>query len=143
MASDSEVMTSPTSLKPSYNVNDLKNILVITIKLNNMNYLLWVQSFIIFVISQKKKKKKKKKRIFNNSAAESDGYDDWATVEAYVMTWLINSMEEKISVRVIFLKIAKMICAHLKEMYSNKRNISRIIDLYKKMFSQIGGPPSQ
>lgn len=56
MALDHEVMTSPTSLKPSYNVSHLKNMLAITIKLNNTNYLLWAQSFIMFVISRKKKK---------------------------------------------------------------------------------------
>lgn len=58
------------------------------------------------------------------------------------MTWLINCMEEDISVRVIFLKIAKAICEHLKEIYSNKRNISRITDLYEQMFSQAERLPS-
>lgn len=33
------------------------------------------------------------------------------------------------------MKIAKVIREHLKEMYSSERNISRIIDLYKQMFS--------
>ena len=54
-----------------------------------------------------------------------------------VMTWLINSRNEKVSIGVMFLKSAKEIWDNLKEMYSNQQNISRsrVADLYERLFS--------
>jgi len=40
------------------------------------------------------------------------------------MTWLLNNMDEKTIASVIFLKTAKEIWDTLKEMHSNKQNIS-------------------
>ena len=44
-------------------------------------------------------------------------------------------MYEKVSANVMFLKTVKDIWNTLKEMYSNEQNISRVADLYEKLFS--------
>ena len=44
-------------------------------------------------------------------------------------------MDEKVSARVIFLKTANSIWDTLKEMYSNEQKISRVADLYERLFA--------
>lgn len=82
MASTSTASTvfSSISPKPSHNVNDLKNLLDITITSNVTNYLLWAQSFTMFVVSQKKK------HIFDAPLpSDSASYNDWVAADACVM----------------------------------------------------------
>lgn len=77
----------------------------------------------MFVISHKKKNQ----LIEDPPAPGSFGYGDWVAVDACIMTWLVNSMEPSISTGIIFMKTAKVIWDHLKELYANKRNISHIL----------------
>jgi len=44
-------------------------------------------------------------------------------------------MDEEVSADVMFLKTTKEIWDTLKELYSNEKNISRIVDLYERVFS--------
>jgi len=44
-------------------------------------------------------------------------------------------MNEKVSVGLVFLKTAKDVWDTLKEMYSNEQNISRVVDLYERLFA--------
>jgi len=50
------------------------------------------------------------------------------------MTWLFNSLEEKISGSVIFLTIAKELWDILKVIYGNEKNSSRVFEIYKRLF---------
>jgi len=52
-----------------------------------------------------------------------------------VMTWLLSSIYENVSANVLILKTTKTIWDTLKEMNSNEQSISRIPNLYKKLFS--------
>ena len=52
-----------------------------------------------------------------------------------VMTWLLNSVAEKLSAGVLFLKTAKETCDVLKKIYSNEKNISRIAYLSEWLLS--------
>jgi len=58
----------------------------------------------------------------------------WLTVDYYVMTWIFNSLEEKISCSVIFLTTAKEMWDTLKVMYDNKKNPSRVFEIYERLF---------
>ena len=82
-----------------------KHFLTTTVKLNSANYLLWAQFFRLFFGSQKKLK-----HLSEDPPAKSTtAYDDWVATDCSVMTWLLSSMDNKISASVIFLKIAKKI----------------------------------
>jgi len=50
------------------------------------------------------------------------------------MTWLLNSLEEKISGNVMILTTAKEIWDTLKVMYENKKNLSRVFEIYEHLF---------
>jgi len=50
------------------------------------------------------------------------------------MTWLLNSMKEKISGNVMFLTIAKEMWDTLKAMHENEKNPSRVFEIYKNLF---------
>ena len=74
-----------------------------TMKLNGSNYLLWAQAFCIFISAQNKLA-----YLFQTPPANTDPtYVIWLTEDYSVMTWLLNSLEEKISDSVIFLTTAK------------------------------------
>ena len=49
-------------------------------------------------------------------------------------TWLLNNLEEKISVCVMFLTTAKKMWDILKVMYGNERNPSRVFKIYERVF---------
>ncbi|KAG8369509.1 hypothetical protein BUALT_Bualt14G0021000 [Buddleja alternifolia] len=61
-------------------------------------------------------------------------YEDWLATNYCVRSWLINSIEERIS-SVIFLPIAKPIWDMLHELYGHEKNISHIFELYEQLFS--------
>jgi len=46
----------------------------------------------------------------------------WLIGEYFVMTWLLNSLEEKITSSVMFLTTAKEMWDTLKVMYDNEKN---------------------
>ena len=50
------------------------------------------------------------------------------------MTWLLNSLEEKISGSVMFLTTAKEMWDTLKMMYENEKNPWRVLEIYERMF---------
>ncbi|KAG6510192.1 hypothetical protein ZIOFF_028201 [Zingiber officinale] len=52
-----------------------------------------------------------------------------------VMAWLLNSMEESVTTNVMFVETAKEMWDALRGMYSNDKNISRVFELYEKLFS--------
>ena len=52
-----------------------------------------------------------------------------------MMTWLLNSVEEKISGSVMFLTTAKEMWDTLKVMYDNEKNPSRVFEIYKRCLS--------
>ena len=50
------------------------------------------------------------------------------------MTWLHNSLEEKISGSVMFLPTTKNMWDTLKVMYNNEKNLSRVFEIYEHLF---------
>jgi len=69
----------------------------------------------------------------DSSVTTDPTYVTWLTEDYSVMTWLLNSLEEKISVSVIFLTTAKEIWDTLKVMYDNEKNPSRV-EIYERVF---------
>lgn len=64
-------------------------------KLNDTIYLLWVQSFRLLV-----RLHKKLKHITNDPLVKSaTPYDDWVASDYSVITWLLNSIDEKVNVK--------------------------------------------
>ena len=69
------------------------------------------------------------------SPADTDPtYVTWLTGDYSVMTWLLNSQEEKISGSVMFLPTAKDMWDTLKVMYGNEKSPSRVFEMYERLF---------
>ncbi|KAL0342592.1 UNVERIFIED_CONTAM: hypothetical protein Scaly_1921800 [Sesamum calycinum] len=51
------------------------------------------------------------------------------------MTWLLNSMEESVIANVVFLTTDKAMWDALHDMYSHEKSISRVFELYERLFS--------
>ncbi|XP_020265126.1 uncharacterized protein LOC109840777 [Asparagus officinalis] len=51
------------------------------------------------------------------------------------MTWLLNSTEPQISSSVMFLTTAKEMWDCLKIMYGNEKNVSRVFEIYERLFA--------
>jgi len=80
-----------------------KTILGTTTKLNGSNNLLWATSFRIFIGAQNKLAH----LLEPPPATTATTYETWLSGEYCVITWLLNSLEEKISVSVMFLTTAQ------------------------------------
>ena len=51
-----------------------------------------------------------------------------------MMPWLLNSLKVKISGNVMFLITAKEMWDTLKVMYGNKKSLSRVFEIYERLF---------
>ena len=106
-----------------------KTMLGTIVKLNGSNYLLWAQAFRIFIGAQNKLA-----HLLQPPPAHTDPpYENWLIEDYSVMTWLLNSLE-KISGSVMFLPSAKNMWDTLKVMYGNEKNLSRVFEIYKRLF---------
>jgi len=101
----------------------LKSCVATTMKLNNTSYLLRAQSIRLFVSGQKKMKH------LIEAFPDTQDYS-WLADDCCMITWLLNCMEVKVSVGVMFLHTAKYIWDTLTEMYANEKNISKMFELY-------------
>jgi len=59
-----------------------------------------------------------------------------------VMTWLLNSVEEKINGSVMFLTTAKEMWDTVKVIYGSKKNPSRVFEIYERLFELKQGDKS-
>ena len=59
-----------------------------------------------------------------------------------MMTWLLNSLEEKSSSSVMFLNTAKEMWDTLKVMYDNEKNLWRVFEIYERLFELKQGDKS-
>ena len=58
------------------------------------------------------------------------------------MTWLLNSLEKKISSSVMFLTTVKEMWDTLNVMYANEKNPSRVFEIYERLFELKQGDKS-
>jgi len=108
-----------------------KLMLVTTVKLTGSNYLLWAQVFRIFI--------GKLAHLLQAPPATIDPtYVTWLTGNYFMITWLLNSLEEIISGSVMFLTTAKDMWDTLKVMYENENNSSRVSEIYECLFELKG-----
>ena len=105
-----------------------KTMLGTTIKLNGSNYLLWAQAFCIFIGAQNKLA-----HLLQDPPAITDPtYVTWLTGDYSVMTWLLNSLKEKISGSVMLLTTAKEMWETPKVM--SVRRTPRVFEIYERLF---------
>jgi len=106
-----------------------KTMLGTTVKLNGSSYLLWAQAFRIFIGAQNKLA-----LFLQSPLVDTDPtYVTWLTENYSVMTWLLNSLKEKIG-SVMFLTTVKDMWDTLKVMYGNEKNPSRVFKICERMF---------
>jgi len=119
--SSSFTMTSSLMVETSV----LKTMLGTTRKLNDFNYLLWAQEFRIFIGAQNKLA-----HLLQPPPADTDPtYVTWLTGDYFMMTLLLNSLEEKINGSVMFLPTIKDMWDTLTVMYDNEKNPSRKFEI--------------
>ena len=121
MSSDMSSSSTRISL-PIVETSVPKTILRTTVKLNGSNYLLWAQTFYIYIGAQNKLAH----LLQSPPAATDPTYVICLTGDYSVMTCLLNSLEKKISDSVMFLTTAKEMCDTLNVMYVNEKNPSRV-----------------
>ncbi|KAK4388462.1 hypothetical protein Sango_2452800 [Sesamum angolense] len=102
-----------------------------TVKLIGQNYILWSQAFNLFLGSQNKLHH----ILISPPPSTDDIFSTWQQADYSVMTWLLNSMEESVSPNVMFLTTAKAMWDAFHDMYSHEKNISRVFELYERLFS--------
>lgn len=66
-------------------------------------------------------------------AEESSQYAVLDAENFMIMTWLVNSMEEEISVNYMCYSTAKELQDSVNEMYSNMRNKSQVYEIYLRI----------
>ena len=122
--------SSTLTSSPTAGMLGPKTILETTVKLNGFNYLLWAQAFRIFIGVQDKLA-----YLLEPPPTTADTtYKTWLSSDYYVMTWLLNSLEENISASVIFLSTAKEMWDTLEVMYGNEKNFSSVFEIYERLF---------
>jgi len=125
ITSSSSTMTSFSMVETSIS----KTMLGTTMKLNDSNYLLWVHVFHIFIGAQNKLAYLYSLHLLIRIPRM------WQlTRDYFVMTWLLNSLEERISSSVMFLPTAKDMWDTLKVMYGNEKISSRVFEIYERLF---------
>ncbi|XP_043687731.1 uncharacterized protein LOC122638944 [Telopea speciosissima] len=62
-------------------------------------------------------------------------HEEWMRENSIVKIWLWNNVEPAIASNVMFHSLAKDVWNDLRESFSQERNISRMYDLYEKLFN--------
>ncbi|KAL3721854.1 hypothetical protein ACJRO7_034230 [Eucalyptus globulus] len=111
---------------------DSVNVQITTIKLNgSSNYLLWAQAVKVYINA-----KGKLHYLTTDPPNEnSRDYNGWMRENDTLLVWLWNSMEPSIAANVMFHTTAKEVWDDLMESYSQDKNMSRVYELYEKIFN--------
>ncbi|KAL3751835.1 hypothetical protein ACJRO7_012637 [Eucalyptus globulus] len=111
---------------------DSVNVQITTIKLNgSSNYLLWAQAVKVYINA-----KGKLHYLTTDPPDEnSRDYNGWMRENDTLLVWLWNSMEPSIAANVMFHTTAKGVWDDLMESYSQDKNMSRVYELYEKIFN--------
>ncbi|XP_018716081.2 uncharacterized protein LOC108954493 [Eucalyptus grandis] len=111
---------------------DSVNVQITTIKLNgSSNYLLWAQAVKVYINA-----KGKLHYLTTDPPDEnSRDYSGWMRENDTLLVWLWNSMEPSIATNVMFHTTAKGVWGDLMESYSQDKNMSRVYELYEKIFN--------
>lgn len=105
-----------------------------TVKLNGSNYLLCDQLFRMHIGA-----KRKIRHLLKGQPNEKDPtYWGWIANNCFIITLLLNSIEDKVSSDMIFLDTDKEAWDTLKKV-DNEKNISKEFKLYKCLFTVLIG----
>ena len=112
-----------------------------TIILNgNKNYILWSRSVTIglggkgklhFVIGTKEKPKLDKPN--EATAAETAQIEEWETNDQMIMSWLLSTMDPKISNVLMYSKSAKEIWDKARRRYGQTKNFAHIFSIKQEL----------
>ena len=98
-----------------------------SVLLNEHNYLGWTRAITLALVG------KSKLGYVNGSIQKpgvgSSSYDSWLSKDQLIMSWLLNSMESKLSIIFSFSECSKHLWDQLKEMYENQNNVARVFQL--------------
>ncbi|KAF9601707.1 hypothetical protein IFM89_022236 [Coptis chinensis] len=100
-------------------------------KLNDANYLAWCNAVKVCL----RGKRKLKYLTDDPPDPQDDKYEDWLCEDSLVMSCLWHSMEPHIATTVEFCESSKSIWNSLSESFSQQNNVSRVFEIYEKIFS--------
>jgi gag-polypeptide of LTR copia-type len=114
-----------------------------TIILNGSNYIPWSRSVTIGLGGKGKlnfvtetKEKPKAVKINEATAEETEKMGEWETTDRLIMSWLLSTMEPRISNVLMYSDTSKEIWDKAKRRYGQQRNFAHIFSL-KQELSQI------
>ncbi|KAK3420744.1 hypothetical protein EUGRSUZ_G01582 [Eucalyptus grandis] len=111
---------------------DSVNVRITTIKLNgSSDYLLWAQAVKVYINAEGKLPYLTTHPPDENSR----DYHGWMRENDTLLVWLWNNMEPSIAANVMFHTTAKGVWDDLMESYSQHKNMSRVYELYEKIFN--------
>jgi len=120
-----EVKSQVTSLSENLTLQ------ITTVKLDGLNYLAWSQSALLSI------KSRGKMEDLNDRIQEpkpnDPTYDKWETKNSTVMSWLLHSMQPKISKGYLFLRTAKEVWNAAAQTYSKVGNTALKYDLKRRI----------
>ncbi|XP_068323231.1 uncharacterized protein [Pyrus communis] len=122
---NSHAASSPSHLDVDVNPNQRLS----SVLLNEFNYLPWERAVTLALGGRSK-------LGYVNGAipapnASSSGYNDWLCKDQLVMSWLLNSMDQKIAEIFSYAESSYNLWKNLKEMYGNQNNAARVFQLKK------------
>ncbi|XP_068344010.1 uncharacterized protein [Pyrus communis] len=129
--SEAESFTAPRPSFPEAEVNP--NQRLCSVLLNEFNYLPWSRSISLALGGRSK-------LGFVNESIEapdvaSPEYEAWLCKDQLVMSWLLNSMDPKLSEIFSFSESSSALWKAVKDMYGNQNNAARVFQLKRNLAS--------
>ena len=136
--SEAESFTAPPSSFPEAEVNP--NQRLCSVLLNEFNYLPWSRAVTLALGGRSK-------LGFVNGTIEapedsSPEYEAWLCKDQLVMSWLLNSMDPKLSEIFSFSESSLSLWKAVKDMYGNQNNAARVFQLKRNLASLQQGDKS-
>ncbi|KAB2634462.1 S2-RNase [Pyrus ussuriensis x Pyrus communis] len=136
--SEAESFTAPRPSFPEAEVNP--NQRLCSVLLNEFNYLPWSRSISLALGGRSK-------LGFVNGSIEapdvaSPEYEAWLCKDQLVMSWLLNSMDPKLSEIFSFSESSSALWKAVKDMYGNQNNAARVFQLKRNLASLQQGDKS-
>ncbi|XP_068319759.1 uncharacterized protein [Pyrus communis] len=104
-----------------------------SVLLNEFNYLPWERA-VSLALGGRSKLGYVNGVIPAPDVSSSD-YNDWLCKDQLVMSWLLNSMDQKVAEIFSYAESSYVIWKNLKEMYGNQNNTARVFQLKKDIAS--------
>lgn len=129
--SSSHEATSSSTLTPANMIHGESNLRLCSVLLNEFNYLSWSRAISLALGGRSKL------GYVNGTIkppeTSSATFDAWQSNDQLVMSWILNSMEPKLSEIFSYSDSSHILWESIKEMYDSQHNAARVFELKKSL----------